>query len=472
MVLRRSRPRSPTVAIRRLAVSAATVSMLAGSALVTPSLLSFQLTREGWSGVDHTTSADRTHVRLSGRARSLEVWIQGAVSFDKDRTVVESVSRGGYIKVRERRGFWVRSVRVSPGADGLDYEYAAMGLVRDYDDDARSWFEQILQEVLDETGIGVRDKASELLAEGGVDALLDEIPTMRADRAKHISYDVLLDRAALTPELLVRTAAQALEQLETEHILADVLTRLADATGWLPSLAADDYFAAVRSLPSEHRRQRLLDLAIEAEGVPPSLVAGYFGVLDTFPSEHRRAHFIDLLLERRDSLDSLMLVLDALDLLPSEHRRHAVLDRLVPRLADDQEGTAAYFDTLGSIPSEHRRDQLLHRLLAQSDEWLVDNAELFLDALAELPSEHRRDALLRMLLPRFRRHDRLLLGLLDGVGSLPAEHRVAAFLDEMLADRDLSRDILGQMLSLTKERIPSAHRRGPLVERITDRLLG
>jgi hypothetical protein len=278
--------------------------------------------------------------------------------------------------------------------------------------------------VLDETGIGVRDKASELLAEGGVDALLDEIPTMRADRAKHISYDVLLDRAALTPELLVRTAAQALEQLETEHILADVLTRLADA-GWLPSLAADDYFAAVRSLPREHRRQRLLDLAIEAEGVPPSLVAGYFGVLDTFPSEHRRAHFIDLLLERRDSLDSLMLVLDALDLLPSEHRRHAVLDRLVPRLADDQEGTAAYFDTLGSIPSEHRRDQLLHRLLAQSDEWLVDNAELFLDALAELPSEHRRDALLRMLLPRFRRHDRLLLGLLDGVGSLPAEHRVA-----------------------------------------------
>ena len=92
----------------------------------------------------------------------------------------------------------------------------------------------------------------------------------------------------------------------------------------------------------------------------------------------------------------------------------------------------------------------------------------------DLPGEHRRDALLWELWPRYRRigDDRAILGLLSGVATLTAEHRVSALLDGMLDERDLSEEVLREMLRLTKDRVPSQHRRGPLVESITERLLG
>ena len=128
MILQRNRPRSLALSARRLAVSAATLSMFAGSLLVAPPLLSFQLTPSGGRTFDHTTRGERTHIRWSEDGRTVETWIRGAVSFDEDHTTVESVSRGGYLKVRERQGLRVRSVRVSPGAGGLTFEYASLGL--------------------------------------------------------------------------------------------------------------------------------------------------------------------------------------------------------------------------------------------------------------------------------------------------------------------------------------------------------
>ena len=61
--------------------------------------------------------------------------------------------------------------------------------------------------------------------------------------------------------------------------------------------------------------------------------------------------------------------------------------------------------------------------------------------------------------------------LLELGGKLPSEHRVVELFGNLLTYQDLDRVTLETMLGITKRRITSSHRRGPLIERITDRLL-
>ena len=88
MLLRTNRPRSLTLSARRLAVSATVLSLLAGSLLVAPPLLSLRPAAEGRS-VRNTTSAGRTHMRWAEDGRTLELWIRGEVSFNEDHTDVD-----------------------------------------------------------------------------------------------------------------------------------------------------------------------------------------------------------------------------------------------------------------------------------------------------------------------------------------------------------------------------------------------
>ena len=467
---------SPTRSERCLSGRSAALLLALGCLLLCSSpLFPLQRSWDRESAGPETASGSTTRATWKDDGRRIDLWLHGAVDFDDDFTAILSIGPGGSVKVRERVGLRIRSVTVRPKGRDLEYRYASMGLPRDFDANARTWYHQLLPEAMGRTGIGARKRARRILEEEGADGLLEHLSTTGTDRTRTIGLEVLVANATLSADQIDRSAALVTGLVDSEYRRAGLFHSLVEEN-WLPSVAGGAFFEAVRSLDSENRRAALLDLAMRTEPPSDELMPSYFGILDAFASEHRRSGFLGRLLRTPElSPSNLRLAVRVIGDLPTESRRLEHLETLAPWLEPGTPLLDAFFIALAELPSEHRRFALIELLTERGGAFVLANGEPLLDTVASLPSEARRQELLLLMMRPMLASDtgdeRLTGRFLELVSSLPSEHRVVHMLDSALVLDQLSEANLRRLLKVTTQRVTTETRRVPLVDEISGRLL-
>ena len=109
-----------------------------------------------------------------------------------------------------------REVEVTAGDDEAPrYAYSVDGERASFEDDGRAWLDDLLPEILRESGLNARQRVARIRRDGGIAAVLADISHTESTSAKRAAYDALLHEGNLSDDDVAKIAQQAGDDLSS-----------------------------------------------------------------------------------------------------------------------------------------------------------------------------------------------------------------------------------------------------------------
>lgn len=282
--------------------------------------------------VEHGPEGDaQFHFRSGGIAERLEVWVDGDVTFSDDDTAVARISPGGFLHVEERRGLRTRRVTVEPApGGGVQVAHTVNGRSQRDDQESHDELARLFLRVIRRTGIGADQRVGRILAQRGVDGVLDELAYIEGSRTNSEYMAALLQQADLDA---------------TE--LADVANRSSD------------------HIPSSATRAQFLIAALPAYLVAEPALDAYFDAVSSISSSASRARVLDAVLAQDPDRRTLVRVLRSTRSISSSSTKTRVLLAAAGRYENGDDIGQTFFAAIDSISSSSNRARALLALLDQ-----------------------------------------------------------------------------------------------------------
>ena len=304
------------------------VQVLADHAQTSPVLAStsgWPMTRE-WSEQQHDQfhlEGEEQFAKWSNKEIVIEARSKGRIEFTDDDRDIKSISRNGYLKLRDARDGVVRTLEVVPGYDGtLQKSYTVRGERREFDAEASAWLAKLLPEVIRHTVMGAEARVQRILRQGGAGKVVDEISLIEPNSAKLI-YLRHLFKAKLTANDLQRVAQLVARDISSDGDKARFLIESRN-TFLENDTATPAFFDAVNSIQAGGDRRRVLTAVVEKDGL---------------------------------GREPLLLALESAKGLSSDGDKGGFLAAAAPHYLGNDELAIAFFDTVSSIRAggDHRR---------------------------------------------------------------------------------------------------------------------
>ena len=342
---------SPPVDAPRIASLAGVARPVAASALEgrlgaasLPALAVFtapceRATRSGKrsTSTNSTTSRDGTKQwRVIWREGdcAYEIDARGEITYNRDVTDVESISRGGSFAIEQDDDGETRRLEIRPRSDGtLERQYSVNGDSRPYDADARAWLAGALIALDRQTAFAADQRVPAILDRGGVNAVFQEISLLGSDYARRRYYTKLLSMRSLDRAQVRRVVEQAGTEMESDYELAELLI----AASKLDAFGDDSHMAFVsasRTIGSDYERRRTLNALLRRDQLAPSTVQALLEAASTIGSDYELA-----------------------ELLIDVAKRYAV----------DEQTRPVYIKAVGSIGSDYEHRRVLSTIMASGE---------------------------------------------------------------------------------------------------------
>ncbi|MCH8961685.1 MAG: hypothetical protein IH820_10290 [Bacteroidetes bacterium] len=273
------------------------------------------------------------HYRWTDGDDLLEVRIEGDVAFTEDDAAVERISRGGYLKIEEKKGGTKRTLEVRPASDGtVRYTYKVDGRQRAYDATTRDEVADLILTIIRNTGIDADRRVARILEREGVDGVFEEIDHIESSFGRRRYFMALLEQGKLNTAQLQRLAREVSQQID-----------------------------------SSGDRARFLREAAPYYLENSQVYAAYFDAINTIASSGDHARVL-LALLRENQLDqaSLLAVLESAKGISSSGDKTRVLVGVAPLVASDDDLVAAYLDAAETISSSGDHSRALSALVRQN----------------------------------------------------------------------------------------------------------
>lgn len=410
------------------------------------------------SSVTTVEHRGESHYKWSDGDDLLEVRLDGDIAFTADDAAIESISRGGYLKIEQRKNGTKRTLEVRPASDGtLRYTYKVHGRSRAYDATTRDEVADLLLIVLRETGLDADRRVARILEREGVDGVFAEIDHIESSHAKRRYFTALLEQGRLNTAQLQQLAREASRQIGSSGSRARFLRQAApyylensevyaayfDAINTIASsgdharalihilgehdLDREAFFLLLRSarrVQSSGDKARILIKATAHYENDPEIRKAFFDAVNTIGSSGDYTRTLKALLENAD-LDqaSITALFQSARGIKSSGDKARLLVAAAPHFMNDAAQRAAFFETVDTIASSGDHTRVLIALLDHNQ---LDAASLraVLESAKGISSSGDKARVLIKAAPLVASDDDLVAAYLDAAETIasPGDH--------------------------------------------------
>ncbi len=375
----------------------------------------------------HVADDNRHEIRIRHGDCRMEIEYKGDIEFAADDTDIVRISRGGSFEIELREGRNTRLLQIEPRDGGLQRTWTVNGEERAYDANASAWFARMLVVVFRRTGVNAEQRATRILAESGVDGLLQEISFITSDWAAVRYYTVLLSQPNLDVETIRRVVREAGQRVESDFELARLLIAIAENQP-VDEAVQVAYVAAAGSIDSDYEHRRVLSAILRRQDLSEPVANAMLQSAQDIDSDFERARLLLEVLEAHPLNEALTpAFFDAVRTIGSDFEQRRVLSTVLDRGAPN----VAVLDQTLTVARNIQSDHELARLLVQvADQYPVDVSlpASYLDAARSLGSDHERSRVLRTLLGRETLSPRVTASVLAAAGSMTSNFELSRIL--------------------------------------------
>ena len=388
--------------------------------------------------VDHGPDRDaQFHFSSRGLADRFEVWVDGSVTFSDDDTSVARIAPGGFLHIEERLAFRTRRVTVEPApSGGVQVTHTVNGRSQRDDEESRDELARLFLQVIRVTALDAEPCVGRILAERGVDGVLDELAHIEGSRATSRYLTALVQQGNLDAADLAEVADRASDHISSSGTRAEFLVAALPAY-LVEEPALDAYFDAVTSISSSASQARVLAAVLANDPDRRTLVRvlgsvrsisssgsktrvllaaaaryengddvgeTFFAAVNSISSSSDRARALLALLDQELDRSAMVSLLRSARRISSSSSKTRVLLAAVTRYQnDDSDIRGAFFDAVDSVSSSSDRASALVAVLGQE----LDRASMvsLLESARRLSSGGAKVQVLTAAVAHYRTND-------------------------------------------------------------------
>jgi beta-lactamase regulating signal transducer with metallopeptidase domain len=436
----------------------------ASDAQSTPQALSCGTEPDDWQSSSHNRNDDRTRISWSRPGCDVEILLEGDVEFNDSFDDLARLGRGARLRIEETDGRTERWLEITPGSGGApSYAYRVDRSERPFDAGARAWFEGMLLQLFRRAGFAAEERVAALLEAGGVAAVFQELELLSTDHVYARYVEETIRQADLSDDQLGDLLDQAMDRVDSDHYLSEILEAVASDTE-LNDRLLDSFISASRALDSDHYRAGVLTTALDRGDLSEAQVRGLLASASEIDSDHYLAEILEGVSDRYAlQADLRDAYLQAVARIESDHYVAGVLSGLLERSDLDQGEKATVLRAAARIESDHYVTEVLEKLVERG----LDTGPLrdaYFEVTAGIESDHYRHNALRAVLEHERElSERQLESLIAASAGIQSDHYRSQLLVE-IADRHRLAGAARDAYVRAMESIESRHYRGPVAE--------
>lgn len=322
----------------------------------------------------------------------LSVTIRGKIQFDDDYTDIVSISEGSDIRIKDDRGGAVRKFDASLESGAIKRSYWINGQASSFDDDARKWLANILNQTVRLGGYDAKARVKRLLVKSGPRGVLNEITQLKSDYVKRIYFNELFAEGQLDADTARQALRLAASEISSDYEKAQVLVKMSESY-----LDTDEmrgiYVEGVNTIQSDYERGRVLSALLKKGGLNRETIVfaiksagnvksnyeraqlliriangfeldsaaqtAYLEAVASIDSDYEKGRVLSALLKKDPGKDTLLFTLKSASTISSDYEKAQLLLRIARSGANDDSVRNALVEAARTIGSEYERGRVL-----------------------------------------------------------------------------------------------------------------
>lgn len=252
---------------------------------------------KGWT--TDITSVDGTqHITVRHGKETLKVVMRGDIQWLEDESGIASMDEGSLLILEERSRSGKHRLEVRPKADGTpEYNWTVGRKEQPFDAGGEAWLKRMLPQIYRSTGFDADNRVARLLAQGGLDAALDEVGEISRDNVQRLYLVEILEQIDPTADGLTDILRTAAREVGNDYELRQVMAHVGPEA--LDGGAGDALLEVAREVGNDHELRRmletLLDRALVADGLTVARAERLVDAAHGIGNDHELAQFVGAL---------------------------------------------------------------------------------------------------------------------------------------------------------------------------------
>jgi hypothetical protein len=350
-------------------------------------------------GTNSSTTIINGHVQMvvawgeSGDGYRLE-WtgdgMPGVASGDAD---FEFLSDGDLMLAQYHGGARVAEVRLASEDGQVTRQFERDGVPVPYQPEGVVWMAEAVPTVIAQMGLGASTRVPRLYADGGLDAVLDDIALRETDMARTKYYEFVVESSDFSSAEVARSVQHASSRIDSDAHLAGVLEDAVDARPGDPVLV-DGVLSASVSIDSDAHLAGLLEDIADLGGFGGETAPAFLAALSEVQSDAHAADVCEELVgEAGLAPATVALLLSRIGpQIDSDAHLADVLEELPRARLSDADVRRAFVEALATVQSDAHAADVLEEFVHTGDPAIL--ADLIDAAAAGIGSDaHLADVL-------------------------------------------------------------------------------
>jgi hypothetical protein len=350
-------------------------------------------------GIDNNSYENgKIEVYWNNLIHSVAVKAFGDIELTDDETDIKSISKDGFVRIKERNWLTYRSLEITCDNNGkVRKRFTLQGRNVEFDSDAQLWLAGILPDLARRSGIGAKYRIQKIADRQGMHAAVNEISLAESDYAIQIYLETILNHDSLNSEMLNKAVVKASREMSSSSRLREILVsaakkfpedsvltsslmraarNISSSSGHsealiaianirrLDNLSAVAMARSIEEISSSSAQGHALEMLADRSPNSDEALFAYLQAVETVSSSSEQGHALMALLRKKNLSKQVFLkILGTTESISSSSMQGEVLASFSYVCPSDDEILTAYLKTAGGVSSSSEQEHAVTAML-------------------------------------------------------------------------------------------------------------
>ncbi len=344
---------------------------------------------------------------FNGLSGDFNINFKGDIKVADDDKSIKSISEGGFLEIEKKTFGNSRKLNIYPNSSGtLVYEYKEGSSIINFEPNGRKWMEEILPEIIRNTGIDIEGRVKRIYANNGINGILNEIKSIESDFISAKYYKVLITQEQLT-ESEYKLAIIALSNTVSSDFERSNVLSLVSSLYISNNSLTEAYLTTVSALSSDFEKAKVLK-NLDIDHFTESQQINYLHSASTINSDFEKSNVINALITKQVlSENTFLLAIKVINDINSDFEKSKNFALMLSK-SPSENALAEMFNGVRNMNSDFEKGNLLSNA---SDNIKISSTSLdaYFEAINSINSDFEHAGVLKSIIKKHNTDDALYI---------------------------------------------------------------
>ena len=463
-------------------------------ALILPSLMN-QVQASQLSLDKDITSRERSN----WKAENIKVSSHGEIEFNNDYTDVKSISSDGYLKISMVSFGMTRKLYFRSQEGQLDKLYFEGNKQVKFEPKGREWMQEVLPQVVRNSGLDLKNRVNKVYENGGVDAFLIELKATDSDYFKSRMVHYLLDNHDLGKKEKEKLLKEFPSHIDSDYELSQIFKKH-NSVFIDDSILSKEFFNSLNQVSSDYELSQILNSVFKNNDLNEASFELFISAMEHIDSDFEKSNLIKLAIsEGKNSTIKLDLILNNLKGIDSDYEKGVIIKTVINEELFDLDNIDKIIELSRGITSDYEHTQIMknmikHKMITPQNkdkfkemmddisseysykEILLDfmeydklgeeNFDFLMEASEKISSSYELSQLYKMILNKDGLSTKQQISLIEKASHISSDYEYSSFLLEATRKLDLDNEKIQNAMIDATQKIDSEYDYGKIMKAI------